>query len=205
MGGRAGACAGGLKKEYRILPESLGGGCDGRGKPLTVLGAVVSAFALFDRIRQIVVAVPADPESGEYAARRALPGDLLEGGQEPRILFVPGGKTRRESVHHALSLLAAYDPSYVLIHDGGRPWISVPLINAVMEAALEYGAVIPALPLTETPKELEPALPPHGADKASGGAAASPDAPENAAPAVSGFIRRHLRRSSVFTAQTPQA
>jgi 2-C-methyl-D-erythritol 4-phosphate cytidylyltransferase/2-C-methyl-D-erythritol 4-phosphate cytidylyltransferase/2-C-methyl-D-erythritol 2,4-cyclodiphosphate synthase len=189
--------AGGLKKEYRVLPESLGGGYDSRGKPLTVLGAAVSAFAFFDRVRQIVVTVPADPESGEYAARQALPGDLLEGGQEPRILFVPGGKTRRESVYHALSLLAAYNPSYVLIHDGGRPWISVSLINAVMEAVPEYGAVIPALPLTETPKELEPALP--------RGAAVTPDAAENTAPVVSGFIRRHLRRSSVFTAQTPQA
>jgi 2-C-methyl-D-erythritol 4-phosphate cytidylyltransferase/2-C-methyl-D-erythritol 4-phosphate cytidylyltransferase/2-C-methyl-D-erythritol 2,4-cyclodiphosphate synthase len=197
MGGHADGCAGGLKKEYRTLPESLGGGYDSRGKPLTVLGAAVSAFAFFDRIGRIVITVPADPESGEYAARRALPEDVLEGGQEPRILFVPGGKTRRESVHHALSLLAAYDPSCVLIHDGNRPWISVSLINAVMEAALEYGAVIPALPLTETPKELD-LVSPHGA-------AEIPDAAKNTASAVSGFIRRHLRRSSVFTAQTPQA
>jgi 2-C-methyl-D-erythritol 4-phosphate cytidylyltransferase/2-C-methyl-D-erythritol 4-phosphate cytidylyltransferase/2-C-methyl-D-erythritol 2,4-cyclodiphosphate synthase len=174
---------GGLKKEYRILPESLGG-YDSRGRPLTVLGAAVSAFAALGSVRYIVVTVPADPESGEYAARQALPPDLLEGREEPRILFVPGGKTRQVSVHHALSLLAAYDPSYVLIHDGSRPWISVSLINAVMDAVPEYGAVIPVLPLTETPKEVEQ-VSPHGA--------------------VSGLIKGHLRRSSIFTAQTPQA
>jgi 2-C-methyl-D-erythritol 4-phosphate cytidylyltransferase len=69
----------------------------------------------------------------------------------------------------------------VLIHDGCRPWISVSLIRAVMEAAPLYRAVIPALPLAETPKEI--------------------DAPEGRPL----FISRHLRRSSVFAAQTPQA
>jgi 2-C-methyl-D-erythritol 4-phosphate cytidylyltransferase/2-C-methyl-D-erythritol 4-phosphate cytidylyltransferase/2-C-methyl-D-erythritol 2,4-cyclodiphosphate synthase len=197
-----------LKKEYRILPPSLGGRKDGSGKPLTVLGAAAAAFTSDARITSIVITVPAGPENGEYAARKALPQDT--GGGGPRIFFVPGGRTRRESVHLALSLLAApgraasggaasagtsRPPGYVLIHDGSRPWISASLVRAVMDAALLYGAVIPALPLTETPKELEPSGESCGEGFGNGGCRHPPAA---------GFIRRHLRRSSVLTAQTPQ-
>jgi 2-C-methyl-D-erythritol 4-phosphate cytidylyltransferase len=50
------------------------------------------------------------------------------------------------------------------------------LIDRIIAAALEYRAAIPVMPLTETPKELGP----------------------------EGFVVRHLRRSLVGTAQTPQ-
>ena len=111
---------GGLKKEYRPLRPDL-----------TVLGAAAAAFAEVPAIETIVITVPADAETGEAAARRALPPGLLAGGR-PRILFVPGGRTRRASVHHALSLLAAYQPRYVLIHDGARPWVSPSLIERII-------------------------------------------------------------------------
>ncbi|MDR0584521.1 MAG: 2-C-methyl-D-erythritol 4-phosphate cytidylyltransferase [Treponema sp.] len=161
----------GLKKEYRPLPDNGG---------LTVLGAAVLAFAPL--VETVVIAVPADDESGEAAARRALPTELLSAGK-PRILFVPGGKTRRASVHHALSLLAACPPRYVLIHDGARPWIGPALIKRVIDAVQKYRAVIPLLPLTETPKET--------------------DSPLEASGPV--FIKQHLRRSNTGAAQTPQA
>jgi 2-C-methyl-D-erythritol 4-phosphate cytidylyltransferase len=165
------------KKEY--LP--LGGGYpEGGGKPLTVLGASVLAFTAFPRIETIVIAVPA---RGELEARKALPDYLLPsrvgekpGEPWPRILFVPGGSSRRLSVHHALSFLAAYKPGLVLIHDGARPWVSAPLISAVIAGTLSYGAAIPLLPLVETPKEID----------------------------GEGFILRHLRRLGTGTAQTPQ-
>jgi 2-C-methyl-D-erythritol 4-phosphate cytidylyltransferase len=164
---------GGLKKEYRPLP-----GCfDGAGRPLTVLGAAVSAFAACAEITTIVITVP---EAGEEAALRALPSSLRE-GSGPELLFAPGGKTRRASVHGALSLLEARHPPYVLIHDGARPWVRLPLIRAVMTAARAYRAALPVLPLVETPKELAPA-------------------PE----AGVFFVKRHLRRAGLGTAQTPQ-
>jgi 2-C-methyl-D-erythritol 4-phosphate cytidylyltransferase len=162
-----------LKKEYLPLGADL---LDDAGKPLTVLGASVLAFTIFPRIETIVIAVPAD---GEMAARQALPDRLLGSPGErprPRILFVPGGSTRRSSVHHALSLLAAYEPGLVLIHDGARPWVSAALISAVIDGVLKHGAAIPLLPLVETPKETDAA----------------------------GLIVRHLRRANTGTAQTPQ-
>ncbi|GHV95169.1 2-C-methyl-D-erythritol 4-phosphate cytidylyltransferase [Spirochaetia bacterium] len=176
---------GGLKKEYRLLPET------GGAQALTVLGAAVSAFAGISCISTIVIAVPADAEIGEAAARKALPAELLA-GERPRLFFVPGGKTRRVSVHNALSLLAGHNPRYVLIHDGARPWVSPSLIERIIEAVQKYPAVIPLLPLTETPKETEQPLTDFSAD------AFSPDA----APIL---IKRHLRRVTTGAAQTPQA
>lgn len=166
-----------VKKEY--LP--LGPGPAG-GDPLTVLGAAVLAFARFDEIGVIVVTVPPD---GEALARAALPAELRErcdsssrsGGAS--ILFTGGGSTRRDSVYRALSLLGSREwaPLWVLIHDGARPWVSADLIRRVMDAVVRHGAVIPLVPLLETPKEI----------------------------GEGGVVLKHLRRSALGLAQTPQA
>jgi 2-C-methyl-D-erythritol 4-phosphate cytidylyltransferase len=171
--GSSSRMGGGVKKEYRPLGPGIN---DADGQPLTVLGAAVSAFAANPRIGTIVITIPANVESAEAEARAALPISLIMGGDRSRLLFVPGGPTRRSSVHQALALLSAYTPDYVLIHDGGRPWVDGLLIERVIDALLRKSAVVPLLPLTETPKEFD----------------------EN------GFVRRHLRRASVGTAQTPQ-
>lgn len=177
---------GGVKKEYCLLP-----GGDG----LSVLGAAVSAFAAVSTVETIAIAVPVSAENGEAAARKVLPPELFS-LDRPRILFVPGGKTRRASVHHALSLLAAYRPRYVLIHDGARPWVSPSLIAELIAAVRQYRAVIPLLPLTETPKETDGPF-----ERASSGA--GDRVARNGTAAV--FIRRHLKRAAVGSAQTPQA
>jgi 2-C-methyl-D-erythritol 4-phosphate cytidylyltransferase len=166
---------GGVKKEYCPLP------CTDK----TVLAGAVAAFSVFPCLTTIVITVP---EAGEAAARSALPPGLLE-AQRPKIVFVPGGETRRASVHKALSALCQYRPCYVLIHDGSRPWVSPALILRVMEAVRQYQAVIPLLPLIETPKETDAFF-----------------AVEQSA--ISGgpvYIKRHLCRSFIGTAQTPQA
>jgi 2-C-methyl-D-erythritol 4-phosphate cytidylyltransferase len=179
---------GGVKKEYLLLhdaPDSL-----------TVLGAAVSAFAAVPEIRTIVIAVPEDKETGETAARRAitrnaLPTAILDGKASPTVRFVTGGSTRRASVFNALRALAADAPDYVLIHDGARPWISSALIERVIKGVKQYRAVIPLLPLTETPKETD--LPLDG-NYTAGNHAAGPV-----------FIKRQLKRAFIGTAQTPQA
>jgi len=160
---------GGIKKEYQKL----------RGSSLTVLGSAVCAFADVPDVETIVIAVP---ENGEESARAALPPECLT-GKKPEILFVNGGSTRRASVFNALSLLLEHNPRYVLIHDGARPWIASSLIVKIIEAVEKYGAVIPLLPLTDTPKECS-----------------SPIEQESAA-----FIKTHLKRANTGIAQTPQA
>jgi len=160
---------GGVKKEYLHIP------CIPASPPLTVLGAAVSAFASLPQIRLIVITVP---EGEESQARSCLPKELQS--ETGRICFISGGKTRRASVHNALSFLADRKPSHVLIHDGARPWIERGLIERIVEATIKYGAAIPALPLVETPKEL---------DCSTGEAR---------------YIKRHLRRENLCTVQTPQ-
>jgi len=162
---------GGVKKEYLPLRKKL----------LTVLGAALNAFASSPRIGLIAIVVPPDAEE---EARTYLPAKLLAEAQG-RILFVPGGRTRRASVHNALLRLEPYQPSHVLIHDGARPWIKPELIERVIDIAIKCEAVIPALPLLETPKELK---------RQDGGKSTEEPA----------FISRHLRRADLCVAQTPQ-
>ena len=157
---------GGVKKEYQKLNDGE-----------SALGYSVRSFAAAEFIDTIVIAVP---KNGEEEARKALPLRYLE-AQKPKIVFVTGGSTRRASVFNSLVFLASLNPCYVLIHDGARPWISAELINNLIEAVQKHDAVIPVLPVTDTPKEL-------GIKNEDGV-----------------FIERHLRRSNVVSAQTPQA
>ena len=154
---------GGIKKEYQKLDNSA--------ESLTVLGSSVCAFASVPSIGVVVIAVP---ENGENSARSALPPLHA---QKPKIVFVNGGKTRRASVFNALSCLAAYKPQYVLIHDGARPWVTCSIIEKIIDTVEKHGAVIPLLPLTDTPKEIEP---------------------------QAAFIKNHLKRANTGIAQTPQ-
>jgi 2-C-methyl-D-erythritol 4-phosphate cytidylyltransferase len=163
MGGGANSGANGVKKEFQKLgnsPESL-----------TVLGSSVSVFAGIPSVEIIVIAVN---ENMTDAARDALPPQY-RACEKPKIVFVNGGTTRRASVYNALRLLADHNPSYVLIHDGARPWIKPSLIENIIEAAKKYGAVIPLLPITDTPKECS-----------------------------GGFVKTHLKRADTGIAQTPQ-
>jgi 2-C-methyl-D-erythritol 4-phosphate cytidylyltransferase len=160
---------GGIKKEYQKLD----------GSNLTVLGSSVRVFASVQSVGIIVIAVSANEEN---AARESLPQECLPAfGQ--KILFVTGGASRRASVFNALSFLEAYNPCYVLIHDGARPWVSSSLVEKIIEEVKKHDAVIPLIALTETPKEC--------------------NAPLSQERAV--FIERHLKRANTGTAQTPQA
>jgi 2-C-methyl-D-erythritol 4-phosphate cytidylyltransferase len=162
---------GGTKKEYRFLNQ-----VDDEGNLLSVLAACVQAFSAVKEISQIVITVPNDPHNGEEAARKIIPSYLLNKPTGPQIYFVSGGANRQSSVYKALSFLEIFHPAYVLIHDGARPWIDTELINRVISSMKENKAVLPVMPLIETPKEID--------DK--------------------GFVVRHLKRAAVVSAQTPQ-
>ena len=165
---------GGIKKEYCLLP----------GTDSTVLGAAFSAFSAFSCISKIVITVPLN---GEAEARHALKlpsaGTPVSAGSLPD--FISGGKTRHESVYKALLSLAADDPDYVLIHDGCRPWISTRLIQRIIEEVVLHQAVIPVLPMADTPKQVDVSYKNDLSAKRT--------------------ITRHLRRDFLGLAQTPQA
>jgi len=156
---------GGVKKEYQKLKNGA-----------TVLESAVCAFSAVLSVQIIVISVP---ENGEADARMALQSVNIK-DEKPLILFTNGGNTRRESVFNALSVLAAFNPYYVLIHDGARPWVTSDLIEKIIAAVKKYGAVIPVVPITDTPKQLE------YADQTA-------------------YIKNHLKRMNTAGAQTPQA
>jgi 2-C-methyl-D-erythritol 4-phosphate cytidylyltransferase len=69
--------------------------------------------------------------------------------------IVIGGKTRAESVKHALDTLEANHDDTIAVHDGARPLVSVDEIASVIERANETGAACLVSDVTDTIKEIE--------------------------------------------------
>ena len=122
---------------------------------------------LNDRIADIVVALPHDLVED-------VP-DYLRGRPKP-IAIVEGGERRQDSIANAFTLVAGR-ADVVVIHDAARPLVSADLIRRTVDAAVEGGAAIAAMPATDTVKR-------GGADR---------------------VIVGTLPRGEIFLAQTPQA
>lgn len=125
VGERAG---GGAPKQFRLL-----GG-------IPMLRRSVAAFA---GLGPVQVVVGAGQEERSQAVLDGL--DVLP--------LVRGGMSRQDSVRLGLEALAAHQPDFVLIHDAARPFVSRPLIDALV-AALEAGApaAIPLVAVADTLK-----------------------------------------------------
>lgn len=67
---------------------------------------------------------------------------------------IAGGQTRTESVRLGILELTS-DPELIAIHDGARPFVTGEIIAGAVAAARKYGAAAPAVPLTDTIKELD--------------------------------------------------
>ncbi|MFI2379447.1 2-C-methyl-D-erythritol 4-phosphate cytidylyltransferase [Streptomyces sp. NPDC018964] len=132
----------------------------GAPKALRALGGTpmlvhaVRAMADSRAVSLVVVVAPPDgaPEVKSLLDAHALP-------DRTDFLVVPGGESRQESVKHGLDALP---PGYdiVLVHDAARPLVPVDTVDAVIEAVRDGApAVVPALPLADTVKQVEPAAP----------------------------------------------
>lgn len=120
-----------------------------------------------DRIADVIVALPR-----ELAA--SVP-DYLRGGRKP-VEIVEGGERRQDSVAYAFARVPK-DADVVVIHDAARPLVTSELIARTVDAAVQFGAAIAALPATDTVKR------------------------SNAERFIVDTIPRH----EIFLAQTPQA
>lgn len=74
---------------------------------------------------------------------------------------VSAGKERFESVLNGLKKLQQefkedFNDSVVLIHDGARPFVSIDLIERVIEGAKKHGACVPAVEVSDTVKRVDP-------------------------------------------------
>ncbi|WP_371677416.1 2-C-methyl-D-erythritol 4-phosphate cytidylyltransferase [Streptomyces sp. NBC_01276] len=132
----------------------------GAPKALRALGGtpmLIHAVRAMARSRAVSLVVVVAPSDGTAEVRNLLDEHALP--ERTEILVVPGGDTRQESVRAGLDALPA-DITSVLIHDAARPLVPVDTVDSVVEAVRDGApAVVPALPLADTVKEVEPAAP----------------------------------------------
>lgn len=132
----------------------------GAPKALRALGGtpmLVHAVRAMARSRAVSLVVVVAPPDGAAEVRHLLDEHPLPDRTD--LLVVPGGDTRQESVRAGLDALPA-DITSVLIHDAARPLVPVETVDSVVEAVRAGApAVVPALPLADTVKEVEPGAP----------------------------------------------
>lgn len=156
-GVRAGA---GGPKQYRLLAGE------------SVLARTSRAFLDHPAVDSVRVIIHAEDHDLYVEAM----GGLL--GHRKLLAPTTGGKERQDSVRLGLESLLSAKPDLVLIHDAARPFIDEATIARVIEAALETGGAIAALPVFDTLKKSD------GAET----------------PAIEGTIPRER----LWRAQTPQ-
>ena len=126
---------GGIPKQYRHL----------YGKP--ILWHTLNRFEGNDSIRGIILVI--HPED------RGLCDQTLADGSFSKLQsVVDGGAERRDSVCAGLSASDEMD-DILLVHDAVRPFVSDRLITALVQGAVHHGAVVPAIPVTDTIKEVK--------------------------------------------------
>jgi 2-C-methyl-D-erythritol 4-phosphate cytidylyltransferase len=119
------------------------------GTPMLI--HAVRAMAASRAVSLVIVVAPPDgaPEVKNLLDAHALP-------ERTDYLVVAGGDTRQESVRLGLDALPD-NITAVLVHDAARPLVPVDTVDAVVEAVRDGAvAVVPALPLADTVKEVEP-------------------------------------------------
>jgi 2-C-methyl-D-erythritol 4-phosphate cytidylyltransferase len=114
----------------------------------TVLQRSIGAFTQRADVGQIILAT-------SKAAQSEAPGGM---SADQRIKHCLGGSCRAETV---LNALRAVDKTidWVAVHDAARPLVSQDLINRTLEAALQHGAAVPAMPVHLTVKQATGPLP----------------------------------------------
>ena len=75
-------------------------------------------------------------------------------GYDVEFCVADGGETRFHSVHNGLSLIPDDARGVVGVHDGVRPFVSPEAIRRCFEAAEEFGAVVPVVPVVETVRQV---------------------------------------------------
>jgi 2-C-methyl-D-erythritol 4-phosphate cytidylyltransferase / 2-C-methyl-D-erythritol 2,4-cyclodiphosphate synthase len=154
-GGRGARAGGEIPKQYRMIA----------GVPV-----IRSSLALFADHAQVDAVQPViHSDDADLFATASAGLDVL-----PPVL---GRETRQGSVRSGLEALAPLNPDIVLVHDAARPFASPTLVARAIAAAAESAAAVPAMPVSDTVKQVDDA----------------------------GRVAANLDRSRLVTVQTPQA
>ena len=115
------------------------------------------------------------PAVREIVVVTPLENQKVLSGYFQDIIFTQPGATRMESVKNGFACVSP-DAHVVAVHDGARPLVNPVHITECLQAAQTYGAAVLAVPVKDTVKI--------GEDN---------------------FVKRTLDRSTLWSAQTPQA
>ena len=109
------------------------------GKP--VFSYSIDAFANSKRFDELLVVVSAEngKDVEDYLNEKKIDAKL-----------VLGGKTRQESVEHALSYIEGKGFDIIVVHDAARPLVDDFIISEVIDAAKQEGASTAYLYVTDT-------------------------------------------------------
>ena len=118
------------------------------GEP--ILMHTLKAFYAFDDQMKIILCLPAlEIQLWEDLCQKhefSIPHQIVQGGE-----------TRYHSVRNGLEAIeGSEDYSFVAIHDGVRPLISNWLLEESFEQAGKYGCAIPAVPIKDSLRQVDP-------------------------------------------------
>lgn len=115
-----------------------------------VLVRTLRVFLAHPAIHIIMLVLP--PEQLQSGKEQLLP--FLTPEQREKILYTAGGETRQHSVRNGMKALPA-SVERIFVHDGARPLVSAEIIDRCLAGIEEHGAVIAAVPVKDTLKEVE--------------------------------------------------
>jgi len=139
----------------RMAPVTSKG--KGPSKQFTELGGTpilihtIRKFAASSQVTEIVVALRKDEMSG---FQERLRSDNT-GGVSAKTRLVEGGEHRQHSVANALATISASTDDVVLVHDAVRPFVTVEIVDEVIQGAQKFGAAIAGVPAVDTIKKVE--------------------------------------------------
>ncbi len=123
---------GGVRKQYLELA----------GEPVLLWS--IRPFLELSDVVALAIALPEDD--------LIEPPDFLV-DLDPRVILVPGGETRRDSVWSALRALPR-DVETVVVHDGARPLVSKEVIDECIRVAREGVGAVAGCPAVDTLKRV---------------------------------------------------
>ncbi|MCK5097978.1 MAG: 2-C-methyl-D-erythritol 4-phosphate cytidylyltransferase, partial [Desulfobacteraceae bacterium] len=117
---------------------------------IPILSHTLMKFEQYCKPHKIILVVP------ENDIKYCKESILKPLGMEKKVIIVPGGKERQQSVLNGINRIKTltdnYDKDILLIHDGVRPFIDAFIIDECIKGAIESGACVPAIKVVDTLK-----------------------------------------------------
>jgi len=111
------------------------------------------AFTSHPDVAHVVLVLP--PREAAQPPSFLVDSSLPSGQAWSILSIIPGGSHRGDSVRAGLAALRA-ECRLVLVHDGARPFVERAVVDAVIAYARAGEGAVPAVPMSDTLKEVDP-------------------------------------------------